>query len=100
MSAFVRVCHCCQLQSARFAQLTAEEQRAIPKSKRIAKHTPLDRSIRSDERRREKACWSEIQRGRVRKILVAAVFFSTGFCLIHSSNRLLTEGSNIELPHR
>lgn len=33
----------------------------------------------------------------VRKILVAAVFFSTGFCLIHLSNRLLTEGSTVEL---
>jgi hypothetical protein len=33
----------------------------------------------------------------VRKILVAAVFFSTGFCLIHVSERLLTEGSGIEL---
>jgi hypothetical protein len=33
----------------------------------------------------------------VRKILVVAVFFSTGFCLIHVSNRLLTEGSSVEL---
>ncbi|HJY85909.1 MAG TPA: hypothetical protein VKE24_03640 [Candidatus Acidoferrales bacterium] len=33
----------------------------------------------------------------VRKILVVAVFFSTGFCLIHVSNRLLTEGSQVEL---
>jgi hypothetical protein len=33
----------------------------------------------------------------VRKILVAALFFSTGFCLIHVSNRLLTEGSRVEL---
>lgn len=33
----------------------------------------------------------------VRKILVAALFFSTGFCLIHVSNRLLTEGSHVEL---
>ena len=33
----------------------------------------------------------------VRKILVVAVFFSTGFCLIHVSNRLLTEGSHVEL---
>ena len=33
----------------------------------------------------------------VRKILVAALFFSTGFCLIHVSNRLLTEGSRVEI---
>jgi len=33
----------------------------------------------------------------VRKILVVAVFFSTGFCLVHVSNRLLTEGSQVEL---
>jgi len=33
----------------------------------------------------------------VRKSLVAALFFSTGFCLIHVSNRLLTEGSHVEL---
>ena len=33
----------------------------------------------------------------VRKILVAALFFSTGFCLIHVSNRLLTEGSQVQL---
>src|SRR5215472_10304716 len=33
----------------------------------------------------------------VRKILVVAVFFSAGFCLIHISNRLLTEGSQVEL---
>jgi len=33
----------------------------------------------------------------VRKILLAALFFSTGFCLIHVSNRLLTEGSRVEL---
>ena len=32
-----------------------------------------------------------------RKILIVAVFFSAGFCLIHVSNRLLTEGSQIEL---
>jgi len=32
-----------------------------------------------------------------RKILVVAVFFSAGFCLIHLSNRLLTEGSHVEL---
>lgn len=32
-----------------------------------------------------------------RKILVIAVFFSAGFCLIHLSNRLLTEGSHVEL---
>lgn len=32
-----------------------------------------------------------------RKILVIAVFFSAGFCLIHVSNRLLTEGSRVEL---
>ena len=31
------------------------------------------------------------------KILVVAVFFSIGFCLIHVSNRLLTEGSHVEL---
>ena len=33
----------------------------------------------------------------VLKILVVAVFFSIGFCLIHVSNRLLTEGSNVEI---
>jgi len=33
----------------------------------------------------------------VRKILVVAVFFSTGFVLIHVCNRLLTEGSHVEL---
>ena len=33
----------------------------------------------------------------VRKILLAALFFSTGFCLIHVSNRLLTEGSKVEI---
>src|SRR5262245_50137798 len=33
----------------------------------------------------------------VRKILVAALFFSTGFTLIHVSNRLLTQGSHVEL---
>jgi hypothetical protein len=33
----------------------------------------------------------------LRKILVVAVFFSAGFCLIHVSNRLLTEGSQVEL---
>jgi len=33
----------------------------------------------------------------VRKILVVAVFFSTGFCLIHVCSRLFTEGSNIQL---
>jgi hypothetical protein len=33
----------------------------------------------------------------VRKILVVAVFFSAGFCLIHLSNRMLTEGSQVEL---
>ena len=33
----------------------------------------------------------------VRKILVVAVFFSIGFCLIHVSNRLLTEGSNVQI---
>ena len=32
-----------------------------------------------------------------RKILVIALFFSAGFCLIHVSNRLLTEGSQVEL---
>ena len=32
-----------------------------------------------------------------RKILIVAVFFSAGFCLIHLSNRLLTEGSHVEL---
>lgn len=32
-----------------------------------------------------------------RKILVVAVFFSAGFCLIHLSNRLLLEGSHVEL---
>jgi hypothetical protein len=33
----------------------------------------------------------------VREILVVALFFSTGFCLIHVANRLLTEGSSVEL---
>src|SRR5215471_18584042 len=33
-----------------------------------------------------------------RKLLVIAVFFSIGFCLIHLSNRLLIEGSGIALP--
>jgi hypothetical protein len=32
-----------------------------------------------------------------RKILVIAVFFSAGFCLIHLSNRLLTEGSHVQI---
>lgn len=35
----------------------------------------------------------------VRKILVVAVFFSTGFCLIHVCNRLLTEGSNVQIAN-
>jgi hypothetical protein len=33
----------------------------------------------------------------VRKILVAALFFSIGFCLIHLANHLLTEGSSVEI---
>lgn len=33
----------------------------------------------------------------VGKILVATVFFSAGFCLIHVANRLLTEGSKVKL---
>lgn len=33
----------------------------------------------------------------VRKILVIAAFFSTGFLLIHFSNRLLTTGSGVEI---
>lgn len=33
----------------------------------------------------------------VRKILVVALFFSIGFGLIHVSNRLLTEGSTVEI---
>src|SRR5215813_806598 len=33
-----------------------------------------------------------------RKILVIAVFFSIGFCLIHLSDRLLIQGTGIELP--
>lgn len=33
----------------------------------------------------------------LRKILVVAVFFSAGFCLIHVSNRMLTEGSHVEI---
>lgn len=33
----------------------------------------------------------------LRKILVVAVFFSAGFCLIHVSNKLLTEGSHVQL---
>ena len=31
------------------------------------------------------------------KILVVAVFFSAGFCLIHIANRLLTEGSPVQI---
>jgi hypothetical protein len=31
------------------------------------------------------------------KILVVAVFFSAGFCLIHIANQLLTEGSHVEI---
>jgi len=33
----------------------------------------------------------------LRKVLVAALFFATGFSLIHVSNRLLTEGSNVQI---
>jgi hypothetical protein len=33
----------------------------------------------------------------VLKILEVALFFSIGFCLIHVSNRLLTEGSSVEI---
>jgi hypothetical protein len=33
----------------------------------------------------------------LRKILAVAVFFSAGFCLIHVSNRLLTEGAHVEI---
>jgi hypothetical protein len=33
----------------------------------------------------------------IRKMLVVALFFSIGFSLIHISNRLLTEGSSVEL---
>lgn len=33
----------------------------------------------------------------LRKILVVAVFFSAGFCLVHVSNQLLTQGSHVEL---
>src|SRR5215472_5563144 len=33
----------------------------------------------------------------IRKILVVAVFFSAGFCLIHICTKLLTEGSNVQL---
>ena len=33
----------------------------------------------------------------VLKILQVALFFSTGFCLIHVCGRLFTEGSNIQL---
>jgi len=35
----------------------------------------------------------------LRKILVVAVFFSAGFCLIHVSNRLLTEGSQVHIAN-
>ena len=35
----------------------------------------------------------------LRKILVVAVFFSAGFCLIHVSNRLLTEGSHVQIAN-
>src|SRR5215467_6953857 len=35
----------------------------------------------------------------LRKILVVAVFFSAGFCLIHVSNRLLTEGSQVQIAN-
>lgn len=33
----------------------------------------------------------------LRKMLVVAIFFSAGFCMIHVSNRLLTEGSSVEI---
>jgi hypothetical protein len=33
----------------------------------------------------------------IRKILTAAVFFSTGFCLIVLADRLLTRGSGVEI---
>src|SRR5215813_14128977 len=33
-----------------------------------------------------------------RKILVIAVFFSIGFCLIHLSDRLLIAGSGVQIP--
>lgn len=33
----------------------------------------------------------------IRKIFVVAVFFSTGFCLIHICTRLFTEGSNVQI---
>jgi hypothetical protein len=33
----------------------------------------------------------------IRKILVVAAFFSAGFILIHISNRLLTEGSHVQI---
>lgn len=33
----------------------------------------------------------------IRKILVVAAFFSAGFILIHIANRLLTEGSSVQL---
>jgi len=33
----------------------------------------------------------------LRKILVVAVFFSTGFCLVHVCNRLFSEGSNLQI---
>lgn len=36
-------------------------------------------------------------KGEVYKSLVAAVYFSTGFCIIILHNRLLTEGSGIEI---
>jgi hypothetical protein len=36
-------------------------------------------------------------REEVREILVIAIFFSTGFCLIDLSDRLLTRGSGIEI---
>ena len=34
-----------------------------------------------------------------RKMLVVAMFFSAGFCLIHVSNRLLTEGSHVQIAN-
>jgi hypothetical protein len=35
----------------------------------------------------------------LRRILVVAVFFSAGFCLIHVSNRLLTEGTHVQIAN-
>ena len=33
----------------------------------------------------------------IRRMMVAAAFFATGFCLIHVSNQLFTEGSTVQI---